>query len=103
MAEKLWATFRNEASNLLNRAEVVVVTRRNSPLPTTAAEMYALRSLSLMAGVRVVNDAVYKAILLESPSEAFFILTSVGAPYILRCTKSRVNTVRLRCTFPDGR
>jgi len=57
MAVKLSATFLNTPSSLPNLAEVVVVTRRKRPFPTIDAEMYAFRSLSLMAGVRVVKDA----------------------------------------------
>ena len=109
-AENESATFCS-TSSLRNRAVVVDVTRRNKPLPTTLALMYACRSLlesmnklrtrkidevvyelifphctsiylSLMAGVSVVKDAWYKvAPVIDSFS--FFIFTSVGVPYIL--------------------
>ena len=57
IAAKESATFLKRDSNLLNLTEVVDVTNMNSPLPTTDAEMKALRSLSLIAGVRVVKLA----------------------------------------------
>mmetsp|Transcript_12700 Transcript_12700/g.23009 ORF Transcript_12700/g.23009 Transcript_12700/m.23009 type:complete len:81 (-) Transcript_12700:442-684(-) len=47
MALKLSATFLNSPSSFLNRAEVVVVTRRKRPFPTIDAEIYALRSLGV--------------------------------------------------------
>ena len=57
IVEKLFATSFNEVSSCLNRAAVVDVTNKNSPLPTMEAEIYDFRSLSLMAGVSVVKEA----------------------------------------------
>jgi hypothetical protein len=56
IAVKLSATSRSDFSSLLNLVAVVDVTKRNRPLPTTDAEMNAFLSLSLIAGVSVVND-----------------------------------------------
>ncbi len=53
---KLSATSRSDFSSLLNLVAVVDVIKRNRPLPTTDAEMNAFLSLSLIAGVSVVND-----------------------------------------------
>ena len=50
-------TFRKLLSSLTNLTAVLVVTNMNSPLPTFDVDMYAFLSLSLMAGVRVVNVA----------------------------------------------
>ena len=68
-------------SNFLNLTAVVVVTRRKSPSPTIDALIKAFLSLSRIAGVRVVKEASYIVIKPASPS-SFFILTSVGVPYI---------------------
>jgi hypothetical protein len=56
IAVKLSATSRSDFSSLLNLVAVVDVIKRNRPLPTTDAEMNAFLSLSLIAGVSVVND-----------------------------------------------
>ena len=55
IAEKESATLLNVSSNFLNLVAVVVVISINNPFPTTDADMYAFRLLSLMAGVRVVK------------------------------------------------
>mmetsp|Transcript_11808 Transcript_11808/g.25056 ORF Transcript_11808/g.25056 Transcript_11808/m.25056 type:complete len:136 (+) Transcript_11808:616-1023(+) len=81
MALKLLATFLSVESNLLNLADVVDVTRRNNPFPTIDADIYAFRSLSRIAGVRVVNEAVKIADPVPF-SVNFFILISEEMPYI---------------------
>lgn len=56
-AKKLSATLFNELSSFVNLTAVVVVTNRNKPFPTVAADIYAFLSLSLIAGVNVVKVA----------------------------------------------
>ena len=53
----LSATFFNRTSSFPNLAAVVVVTNKKRPFPTMDAEIYAFLSLSLIAGVSVVNVA----------------------------------------------
>jgi len=57
IAVKLTATFLKLLSSLANLTAVDVVTNINNPLPTFDVDIYAFLSLSLMAGVRVVNEA----------------------------------------------
>jgi len=83
IALKLSATSKRTFSLLLNRGAVVPVTSMYTLLSTILADIKTLRSLSLIAGVRVEKFAKYIEGNDDSFEEEYFlILTSVGSPYI---------------------